>query len=74
MISFKKKFPKIYNNVAPILRPKTTTTAPIHLPNIKPPIIAIGEPNPSKGNTHNIVNNKKAIDNKKIFFSLTLSK
>ena len=32
---------------------------PIHLPRINPPIIAIGDPKPKNGNTHNIVNNKK---------------
>ena len=51
--------PKIYNNVAPILKPKITTIVPIHFPKIKPPIKATGEANPKNGNTHNIVDIKK---------------
>ena len=31
-----------------MLKPVTTTMVPIHLPNIKPPINAIGDPNPKK--------------------------
>jgi hypothetical protein len=57
--SFKKKFPKIYKKVAPILRPSTTTIVPIHFPKIKPPISATGDPRPKKGNTHKIVKTKK---------------
>ena len=54
-----------------MLNPKTTTTVPIHFPKIKPPIKAIGEPNPNNGKTHNIVNAKKIVNtkNKLEFFS-----
>ena len=52
----------MYKNVASILKPKTTTIVPIHLPNINPPITAIGDPNPKNGNTHNIVEIKKIIN------------
>ncbi len=62
MSCFKKKFPKIYKKVAPILKPKTTTIVPIHFPNIKPPIKATGDPNPKKGKTQRIVNAKKTIE------------
>ena len=61
IISFKKKFPNAYNMVAPILKPNTTTIVPIHFPKIKPPKSAIGDPNPKKGNTHNIVISKQII-------------
>ena len=37
---------------------------PIHLPKMKPPKSAIGDPNPKKGKTHNIVKSKKAKDMK----------
>ena len=37
---------------------------PIHLPKIKPPIRAIGDPNPKNGNTQSIVKSKKIIDTK----------
>ncbi len=59
MRSFKKKLLKIYKNVAPILNPKTTINVPNHLPKIKPPNKATGNPKPKKGNTQKIVNNKK---------------
>ena len=59
IISFKKKLPNIYKKVAPILKPVTTTNVPIQGPKRKPPIRAMGEPKPKKGNTHNIVNIKK---------------
>ena len=65
--SFKKKFPKIYKNVAPILNPKTTIVKPNHLPKIKPPSKAMGDPKPKKGNTHKIVNSKKDKDNNNKF-------
>ena len=44
---------------------------PTHLPKMKPPKRAIGEPNPKKGKTHNIVKNKKIKDitNKLEFFN-----
>ena len=53
-----------------MLRPRTTTSDPSHLPKINPPNKAIGEPKPKKGNTHKIVNIKKLKDNKKrlVFF------
>jgi hypothetical protein len=35
---------------------------PNHFPKIKPPKSAIGDPNPKKGKTHNIVKIKKLID------------
>ena len=47
---------------------------PIHLPKIKPPINATGEPNPKKGNTHNIVNNKKTNDTRNKFEFLSSTK
>ena len=47
-----------------MLKPKTTIIVPIHLPKMKPPNRAIGDPNPKKGNTHNIVKNKKHKDSK----------
>ena len=62
--SFKKKLPNIYKSVAPILNPITTINVPIHFPNINPPSKATGDPKPKNGNTHNIVKNKKIIDNK----------
>ena len=40
----------------------TTIKVPIHLPNIKPPIRAIGEPKPKKGKTHKIVKIKKIVN------------
>ena len=52
----------MYKNVAPILIPKTTTSVPIHFPNIKPPIKATGDPNPKKGKTQRIVKAKKIIE------------
>ena len=54
----------IYKKVAPVLKPKTTTKVPIHFPKINPPSSATGDQNPKNGNTHNIVKNKKIIDNK----------
>ncbi len=45
-----------------MLRPKTTIKVPIHFPNKKPPIKAIGEPNPKKGKTQRIVKVKKIIE------------
>ena len=57
--SFKKKFPKIYKNVAPMLKPSTTVIEPTHLPSIKPANKDTGDPKPKKGNTHNIVKSKK---------------
>ena len=57
----------MYKKVAPILNPKTTTSVPIHFPNMKPPIKATGDPNPKSGNTHKIVNNKKIDDTKSKF-------
>ena len=50
--------------MAPILKPKTTTSVPIHFPNIKPPIKATGDPNPRKGKTQRIVYTKKIIKTK----------
>ncbi len=47
-----------------MLNPKTTINTPNHLPKIKPPNKATGDPKPKKGNTHKIVNNKKDKDNK----------
>ena len=47
-----------------MLNPKTTSNVPIHFPKINPPTSATGDPNPKNGNTHNIVRNKKNIDNK----------
>ena len=64
--SFKKKFPKIYKNVAPMLKPKTTIITPTHFPRIKPANKATGDPKPKKGNTHKITKNKKNKDNKNI--------
>ena len=72
--SFKKKFPKIYKNVAPILKPNTVTIDPNHLPRIKPANKATGDPKPKKGNTHKIVKNRKNRDNKNIFVFLTFEK
>ena len=51
----------MYKKVAPILRPSTTATVPIHFPKMKPPIKATGEPKPKNGNTHKIVKSKKTI-------------
>ena len=45
--SFKKKFEKRYSNEAPTDKPTTTRNVPIHLPNINPPKIAIGDPKPA---------------------------
>ena len=54
-----------------MLKPKTTIIVPTHLPKIKPPKRATGDPNPKKGNTHKIVKNKKIKDirNKLEFFN-----
>ena len=43
----------MYNNVAPIDKPKTTKIVPIHLPKINPPNKKIGLPKP-KSKTHKI--------------------
>ena len=48
----------MYNNVAPIDKPKTTKIVPIHLPKINPPNKKIGLPKP-KSKTHKIVKIKK---------------
>ena len=42
-----------------MLRPRTTTKVPIHLPKINPPKRPIGDPKPKNGNTHNTVKIKK---------------
>ena len=47
---------------------------PIHFPKIKPPMRAIGDPNPKKGNTHNIVKNRKTEDTKNKLEFLSSSK
>ena len=47
-----------------MLKPKTTVIVPTHFPKMKPPKRAIGVPKPKKGNTHNIVENKKIKDTK----------
>ena len=60
--------------VPQILNPKTTSNVPIHFPKINPPTNAAGEPNPKNGNTHNIVNDKKIIDNKNKFEFLSSKK
>ena len=57
-----------------MLKPNTTTTVPIHLPRLKPPIRATGDPNPRKGKTHNIVNNKKTIVTRNKFEFLSFIK
>ena len=53
----------MYNNVAPILNPKTTIINPNHLPKIKPPNKAIGEPKPNNGKTQKIVNKRNSNGN-----------
>ena len=47
---------------APILNPITTSKVPIHLPNINPPIKAIGLPKPSSGKHQTTVSTKKIIE------------
>ena len=42
-----------------MLKPRTTTKVPIHVPKINPPKRAIGDPKPKNGKTHNIVKIKK---------------
>ena len=61
----------MYKKVPPILKPNTTTKVPIHLPKIKPPIRATGDPNPKKGNTHKIVSKKKTTIIRNKFDSLS---
>ena len=72
--SFKKKFPKIYKNVAPMLKPSTTVIVPTHLPSIKPANKDTGDPKPKKGNTHKIVKSKKNKDNINILVFLSFEK
>ena len=48
-----------------MLIPKTTIRVPNHLPKMKPPKRATGNPNPRKGNTQSIVKNKKIEDKRK---------
>ena len=54
-----------------MLNPSTTTMVPIHFPKINPPIKAIGDPKPKRGNTHKIVKPKKIknIRNRLDFFN-----
>ena len=47
---------------------------PIHFPKIKPPIRAIGVPNPRNGNTHKIVITKKIMNIKNKLEFLTSRK
>ena len=54
----------MYKKVAPILKPRTTTIAPIHFPKIKPPIREMGDANPKNGNTHIIDKTKNIVKTK----------
>ena len=72
--SLRKKLPKTYKRVAPILSPNITIKVPNHFPKINPPSIATGDPNPKNGKTHNIVNNKKIIEIKNKFEFLSSKK
>ena len=63
----------MYRKVAPIDKPKTTINDPIHLPNIKPPKIAIGAPNPA-AKTQIIVNKRNSVANKNKFEFLNSKK
>ena len=66
--SFKKKFAKVYRKDAPILKPITTTSEPIHFPKMKPERSNIGDPNP-KSKTQIIVKIKKdKLTKKKLLF------
>ena len=64
----------MYSKVDPVVIPIKTTIVPIHFPKIKPPIKAIGEPKPKKGNTHKIVKIKKIVDVKNKFEFLSFKK
>ena len=64
MINFLKyKFAKLYKKLAPTVKAITHIKVPIHLPNIKPDKIAIGEPKPKKS-TQSAENTKKIKVNK----------
>ena len=59
----------MYKMLDPTVKLNTTNKAPIHFPNMNPPVNAMGEPNPKK-TTYSIVNIISKNDVKKIFFSL----
>ena len=64
----------MYKKDAPTLKPMVTTSEPTHFPRMKPANKQTGDPNPKNGKTHNIVNIKKNIDNKNIFFVFIFDK
>ena len=58
----------MYNNVDPVVKPKTTKIVPTHLPKINPPNKKIGLQKP-KSKTHKIVKIKKINEIRKKFLS-----